>query len=66
MPRGASCGVAAAGGAGPASTQGVGAACPIVKDSRIVALNDSVMEKNRTLTETEMLIPASKATSIGW
>ena len=47
-------------------THGVGAAWPIVNDSLIVALNESVMEKNRTFTDSEMGGPASKPTSIGW
>jgi len=48
-----------------ATTHGVGAACPIVNDSLMVALNDSVMEKNSTLTDSEIETPASKLTSIG-
>ena len=63
MPRAAGC--CGAGCAAPI-THGVGAAWPIVNDSLIVALNESVMEKNSTFTDSEIEMPASKLTSIGW
>ena len=51
----ANCGATAdcegADGAAPI-THGVGAAWPMVNDSEIVALNESVMEKNSTLIDT--------------
>jgi hypothetical protein len=69
MPRVANCGATAdcegADGAAPI-IHGVGAAWPMVNDSEIVALNESVMEKNSTLIDTETEIPASKPTWIGW
>ena len=51
---------------GDATTHGAGDACPIVNDSLIVALNDSVTWKNSTVTDSEIETPASKPTSIGW
>ena len=38
----------------------------MVMDSRMVALNDSVMWKNSTFTDSEMDTPASKVRWIGW
>ena len=72
MPRAASCCPAAAWAVravevgGDATTHGAGDACPIVNDSLIVALNDSVTWKNSTVTDSEIETPASKPTSIGW
>ena len=64
MPRAAGC---RPGPAAPVpSTHGVGLALPIVMDSRTVALNDSVMWKNSTFTDSEMDTPASKVRWIGW
>ncbi len=52
---------------GPApSTQGVGLALPMVIDSRMVALKDSVMWKNSTFTDSEIDTPASNVRWIGW
>ena len=48
------------------STHGVGLALPMVIDSRMVALNDSVMWKNSTFTDSEIDTPASKVRWIGW